>query len=94
MPVANTLSYLASSIGTKEKNVLCHQHLIKGFLHRAVFGDELFGGVFVAVVDELEVHVDEHRVKDEGQLVPVEVEAALNEFLKVLKLINKHKLDT
>jgi hypothetical protein len=38
--------------------------------------------------------VDEHRVKDEGQLVPVEVEAALNEFLKVLKLINKHKLDT
>ena len=60
-------------------------YLIERFLHRPELRDELLGRLFVAVVDELEVHVDEDGVENKGQLVAVEVERALDKPLEVLK---------
>ena len=67
-------------------------NLVECFLHWAELCDELLGSLFMAVVDELKVHVHEDRVQDEGQLVTVEVERALDESLKVLKSESKHKI--
>ena len=60
-------------------------YLIERFLHRPELRDELLGRLFVAVVDELEVHVDEDGVENKGQLVAGEVERALDKPLEVLK---------
>ncbi len=35
------------------------------------------------VVDELQVHVHEHGVQDQGQLVPIDVQRALNKLFQV-----------
>ena len=38
----------------------------------------------MAVVDELQVHVNEDRVEDEGQLVSVQVEGGVNKLDQVV----------
>lgn len=68
---------------------LCHVRelfdvlLIVALLSRAKSSNETFGLIFMFIVDELEVHVDKHRVEDEGQLVPVHVQRVLNQDLQV-----------
>lgn len=64
------------------RNMYCH--LKEGLLYISVALDEPLGGGLVTVVDELEVHVDEDRVEDERELVPVQVERAVDEADKVV----------
>jgi hypothetical protein len=45
----------------------------------------------VLVVDELQVHVHEHGVQDQGQLVPVDVQRALNKLFQVAKIKNERQ---
>jgi hypothetical protein len=45
----------------------------------------------VLVVDELQVHVHEHGVQDQGQLVPVDVKRALNKLFQVAEIKNERQ---
>jgi hypothetical protein len=66
--------------------LFCHYYLVVGLLAAAQPLDEAPGLLLVLVIDELQVHVHEHGVQDQGQLVPVDVQRALNKLFQVTKI--------